>query len=101
MAKLAAMPSLAIISGYKGTIDFYLWRGIPVARSWPRSPGHRRAAAVEAQWPVFTAASQLWNKVSPELQAAYNTMASGSTMSGRDMATKLYINATFMYPHLP
>lgn len=100
MAKLTALPEEAIISGFKGTLDYYLTMGIPVCRAWPRSPGKRRAAEVEAQWPVFASAARLWPTLSPEIQAAYNTMASGSTLTGRDMATKMYINASFVYPSL-
>ncbi|GAH92479.1 unnamed protein product, partial [marine sediment metagenome] len=43
----------AIIKGFKGTLDFYVWKGITCVRSWPRSPGRKRAPAVQAQWPAF------------------------------------------------
>lgn len=91
MAKLTALPSLAIISGLKGKIDFYLWMGIPVARKWPRSPGHRRAPAVEAQWPAFTTATQLWNQISLDIQLAYIETAAGTNLTGRDLAMKAYL----------
>lgn len=99
MAKLAALPETAIISGYKGTLDFYYWRGIPTCRAWPRSPGHQRAAAVKAQWPIFTAAAREWPLLSKFVQDAYRKMASGSTLSGRDMAIKMYINAQSILPY--
>lgn len=99
MAKLAALPSQDIISGYKGTLDFYVWMGIPVCRSWPRSPGRKRSASVEAQWPVFTDAASLWPTLDKYVQDAYNTMASGSTLSGRDMMMKMYINASSILPY--
>ena len=92
MAKLTALPSMAIISGLKGTIDFYLWRGIPVARKWPRSPGHKRAPRVEAQWPAFATASRLWNLMDPDLRAAYIETAHGTTLSGRDLAQRAYLS---------
>jgi hypothetical protein len=99
MAKLEALPELSIISGLKGTLDYYVWMGIPVCRAWPSSPGKKRAAAVEAQWPVFKAATQLWNTLDPSVQDAYNKMASGSTLSGRDVAVKMYINAKSILPY--
>jgi len=92
MAKLTALPSLAIISGFKGKIDFYLWMGIPVARKWPRSPGHKRAPAVEAQWADFATASRLWGEMSQELQDAYIESAHGTTLSGRDLAAKAFLS---------
>ena len=92
MAKLTALPSQAIIDGWKGKIDFYLWKGIPCARSWPRSPGHKRAPAVEAQWPAFITASRLWNQMNKELQSAYNETAHGTNLTGRDLATKAYLS---------
>lgn len=36
MTRLDQLPELQIISGLKGTIDFYYWKGTPVARRWPR-----------------------------------------------------------------
>lgn len=91
MTKLIALPALAIIDGLKGKIDFYLWRGIPVARKWPRSPGKRRAPAVEAQWPAWTIASRLWSQQSDEIRQAYIETAHGTNLTGRDLASKAYL----------
>ena len=92
MAKLTAMPHQDIVSGLKGTIDFYLWMGIPVARKWPRSPGHKRAPAVEAQWPAFTTASRMWNLMDDEIRQSYIATASGTYLTGRDLAIKAYLS---------
>jgi len=92
MAKLTTLPSQDIISGLKGKIDFYLWMGIPVARKWPRSPGKRRAPAVEAQWPAWTTASRLWNLMDDEIRQSYVETAHGTNLSGRDLATKAYLS---------
>lgn len=99
MAVLANLPGLDIISGFKGTLDFYVFRGTPCCRSWPRSPGHRRSAAVEAQWPVFTAAASLWTTLDENVQQAYIRMAEDSTLTGRDMCVKMYINAHSILPY--
>jgi len=108
MAKLANVPALDIISGFKGVIDFYVnyqsgnrevaGKGIPCARRWPRSPGHRRAPAVEAQWSAFSTAASLWNQLSDEVQDTYNAMASGTGLSGRDLFTRGYITGLYRYP---
>lgn len=97
MAILKVMPHQDIISGFKGTIDFYLHCGVPCARRWPRSPGHRRAPAVEAQWDKFAYASKMWSALPPELQYWYNEMASGTGLNGRDMFMRSYLTGLFRY----
>ena len=98
MAKLAVLPEQAIISGFKGKVDFYLWKGLPVARAWPRSPGHVRAPAVEAQWPIFSYAAKAWATLSDEVQSTYRTLASASGMTGRDLFTRSVIKGLYRYP---
>lgn len=95
MAKLAALPSTAIISGFKGVIDYYVHRGIPCVRRWPRSPGKKRSAEVEAQWPAFAYAAANWDALSQYVQDAYRTTAAESSLSGRDLFTKSFIRDYF------
>lgn len=97
MAKLTALPEQAIISGFKGKIDFYLYMGIPVARKWPRSPGHKRAPAVEAQWPTWAYASRIWSQMDDETQKAYIETAAGAHKTGRDLATLAYLSGYLKY----
>ncbi len=82
----------------QGVLDFYEWKGIPCVRSWPRSPGHRRAPPVEAQWPAFTFAAKEWNNLSPEVQNAYKDLASGTAYTGRDWLMRAYITGIYDYP---
>ena len=98
MAKIKEMPSEAIIGGLKGKLDYYYWMGIAVCRSWPKSPGHSRSAAVSAQWPIWTYISKAWRDLAPELRDLYNRQASGTTLSGRDLFTRSYISGAFAYP---
>ncbi len=97
MAKIKALPGQKVISGFKGVIDYYVWKGIACVRSWPRSPGHRRAPAVEAQWSAFTEASKLWNELSPEVQEAYKRMSAGTSWSGRDLQVKSYLSPLIIH----
>lgn len=92
MVKLTALPSLAIINGFRGVVDFYYNMGIPCARRWPRSPGRRRAPAVEAQWPAFSFAVFAWQLLTPRIQEAYRITAHGTNLSGRDLFIKGYIS---------
>ena len=97
MAKITKMPGLRVISGFKGTLDFYVHCGQACVRSWPRSPGHKRAPAVEARWPAFATASRLWNELSPEIQDAYYRMSAGLRLSGRDIFIKGYLSALWLH----
>ncbi len=96
MAKLTKLPGAAIIGGFKGTLDFYVWKGIVCVRRWPRSPGHRRAPAVMARWPAFTTANRLWTQLSPEIIEAYKRMAAGLHLTGRDIFIKSYITPLWL-----
>jgi len=92
MAKIDKLPGLEVISGFKGSVDFYEYMGIAVARKWPRSPGHNRAPAVQAQWAAFTQANQLWASLSIAVKAAYNQMAVSTNLTGKDIFVKSYIS---------
>ncbi len=97
MAKIKSMVADDVISGFKGKLDYYVWCGIPCVRKWPRSPGGKRAPAVEAQWPVFSEAASYWQQLTPEVQATYNKMASDTGLSGRDMFARGYISGLYRY----
>jgi len=97
VAKLTEMPGAAIIGGFKGKIDFYYYMGIPVARSWPRSPGHDRSPQVEAQWPKFTYVAKLWATLAPEIKDAWNRMATGVPLTGRDIFHKSYYKPQYVW----
>ncbi|MBA7636445.1 hypothetical protein ES703_44065 [subsurface metagenome] len=98
MAKLTAMPEQAIIDGFKGIVDFYLWMGIPVARAWPKSPGKVRSPAVMAQWPLWTYAAREWKNVSQTVRDAYSHLATNSGLSSKDMFTRAYLSGLYRYP---
>ncbi len=98
MAKIKRLPSLNIIRGFKGTIDYYVYMGQPCARAWPKSPGKRRAASVMAQWPVFTAAASLWKQLSPEVKQVYHDFAVSTNLTGRDWFTRGYISGIYQKP---
>ena len=98
MAILDTLPSKAIIDGLKGVLDFYSWKGIPVVRSWPRSPGHDRSPAVEAQWVAFGYAAGEWKNLSAEVKQAYIDLAQGTSYTGRDWFMRSYLTGIFGYP---
>jgi len=97
MAKLETLPSMAIIDGFRDVIDFYVHRGIPCARAWPRSPGKARSPGVEAQWPVFKQAAVLFNKISPSVRKAYEDMGAGTNLTPKDLFFRGYISGILRY----
>lgn len=99
MAKLGALPEVDIISGFKGVIDYYVRDGVAICRRWPRTPAGHLSPATKTQWSYFAEAVASWNIVDPEVRAAYISMASGSTLTGRDMMIKLYLNGKSILPY--
>ena len=97
MAKVTQLPGMEIISGFKGVVDYYVYMGVPCARKWPSSPGHKRAPAVEAAWPAFSWSASNWNNLSQPVRDAYNRLAANTGMTGRDIFTKSFINGSTLY----
>lgn len=92
MAIVKEMPSEAIISGFKGHIDFYYWKDIAVCRRWPKKPSALRNENVRAQWPAFSYIAAAWSLLTPELQRLYNVQATGTVLTGRDLFTRSYLS---------
>lgn len=59
MAVMLRLPDTATIMACRQKVDFYLWKGTPVARKWPRKPQHytRSAAEVNTQQRMGAVAS--------------------------------------------
>jgi hypothetical protein len=93
------MPSEAVINGFRGSIDYYVYRGINCVRMWPRKKRLPPTQAESAHWPAFSDAVAEWNALSPTVRDAYISMASGSTLSGRDIMIKMYINGKSVLPY--
>ncbi len=87
---------MAIINGYKGTLDYYVWMGINCVRKWPKSPGHDRSPAVEAQWGAFSWAASNWKELALPVKEAYNHMAQGTNLTGKDLFIKGYITPLYV-----
>lgn len=92
MVKLAKLPTKAVIDGYKKHIDFYVHKGQPCARMWPKSPTLPRAPAVQVTINAFREAVALWNQVAPNIKTIYNDMAKPTSITGRDLFMRAYIH---------
>lgn len=97
MAKISAMPSKEIISGFKGTIDFYSWKGIPVARKWPVHRPRDRSQEERDTQVLFAFVVRGWNDLSPIVKEAWNRMAVGFPLTGRDLYTRETIHPDLIH----
>lgn len=97
MGKLATMVSEAVIDGFKGTIDFYVYKGMPCFRRWPKKRGGQFTPQEMAGWTVFTQAAALWNELSPEVRLAYEEMAVTTNLTAKDMFFRGYISGILRY----
>ena len=90
MAKLLAMPSLDTVNTLKGSLDFYLWKGIPVCRKWPRPPAHQRNSAVRTTAARFAYINNQVKVVTPEIIQAYKDIPFGHAWTWKDFMVSLW-----------
>ncbi len=98
MAIIKEMIGEKIISGFKGTLDFYYYMGVPCVRRWPRSPGHLRSPEVMAGWAPFSYAVREWKNISPVVRRAYEELATGSGLSAYEMFIRSYMTGLYRNP---
>lgn len=94
MARLGVLPGQDVIDKLAGVIDYYHWKGIPVARKWPSwrhgSPGleEGRAAA------KFGYINQMASTLPQDIIDAYKYLAEGTSFTWKDYMNNLYISAS-------
>lgn len=98
LARLLQLPHQGIIDGFKGVVDFYVHRGIPCARAWPRKTTIPQTTGEKAAQVPFSYASKEWVNLSPIVQSAYKELAVNSGLSGRDMQVRAYLSGLYRYP---
>lgn len=89
MPVLGALPADPVIFALRGKIDFYYWRGIPVARKWPRGKDRRFTPANIASAALF---GQLAHDIVYIGAAWYDAaveMTAGDRWTWRDYVTTL------------
>lgn len=96
MAKITALPSKDIISGYKGTLDFYVCRGIPCCRKWPVWTLRIRSPAVQAAAANFVAVAAALKLACPEVIAAAKWMAQDTDLTWKDVYTSILLGGTYV-----
>jgi len=94
VAKITKLPGQAIINGFKGTIDYYIYMGQPCVRSWPRAPTGERSKAVQAQWPAFTYVNKAYGYLSPAIIEIYRLNVSCTRHTAKDLCVRNFLDTT-------
>ena len=95
MARLPALPSMEIIRGFKGRIDFYLWKRLPCARAWPRYRQERTTPASKAAAATFGQILKNYSLMAPTVRAFFVQDAQDQPRTPRD----LYVSAALGHLH--
>jgi hypothetical protein len=91
MTKLDKMPQQSIIDQYKGLIDFYVYKGVAVARRWPKWEPRLPTPAEAANQAAFKLINQIFQSLPPNIHEAYTQMAAQTTRTSKDVAVSLYM----------
>ncbi|GAH83489.1 unnamed protein product [marine sediment metagenome] len=91
MARLSSMPEEAIISAFKGVVDFYLWKGIPCARMWPHWPARDPHPDEKLNQDAFAYINTHLFSMPEFLLDQYKRMAASTPLTWKDLAVKAYM----------
>lgn len=85
MPVLDKLPTLEIIHGLKGTLDFYIWRGLAICRKWPVTPPGHMSPRTKTAGKIFGAISHAYSSVGSAPMEAYKDDAEGQPRTSRDV----------------
>lgn len=68
MPRLRALPDTQRIKGFKGVIDFAVWRGVPYSRKWPKTPRSNLTPDTLERAALFTDIIRSYSRLAPELK---------------------------------
>ncbi len=91
MARLTALPSIDIIRGFKGILDFYLWKGLPCVRAWPTWRPARQSDASKTAALLFGAIIQAFSLTHSAVLEQLAIEATGIPRTARD----IYVSGVF------
>jgi len=86
------MPSQDIIDQFKGKVDFYIYKGQPCARKWPRWHPRESYPAEKANQDDFRAINQAWHYFPEFIKRQFNRMAQGTPYTGKDLCVRSYMS---------
>lgn len=98
MVVLKNLPDAATIRSYKGLVDFYNWKGLSVARGWPRRPRTPRAPKVRIQQEWLKQANAEWSTCHPSIKTGFSIAALRTVWTARDLFMKYYFGTIQRHP---
>lgn len=84
MPRLDSLPDPDTIKRWKGRLDYYVYRGQPIVRTWPRSPSGPRSPAVKATLTLFNDYMKRVKRTAPQIVAQASADTKGSAWWWRD-----------------
>jgi len=85
MARIDVLPSIEIIRGFKGILDYYLWKGLPCVRAWPTYRPARQTDASLAAALLFGAIIKAFNLTHGAVLEQLHLEATGIPRTPRDI----------------
>lgn len=95
MPVIKSLPSPEVIRGFRGILDFYIWKGLNCVRKWPHIPPSSRTPASMASAALFGAVVQGYALLGGALKTLFDQDAADQPRTGRD----LYMSATYGHLH--
>lgn len=90
------MPNQAIIDGFKGKIDYYLYMGIPCARKWPVWRPRKPHPLEKAGQDDFAAINKAAPFLPVEFIDAYKDMAVSTPFTWKDLLVRSYMRGLWL-----
>lgn len=93
MAVLTVLPDPRTIAESKGIIDFYYWKGIPVARKWPAFTRTTFTDPEIQSQALFTLVAKATGAVSTQLADLYKALPQADGTTWVDLFRATYMGA--------
>jgi len=90
VAVIERLPAQSVIDGFRGVLDFYVYKGLNVVRSWPRGKGLGLAPGTIATQPLFTRSARLKKHYSQICSVAARRYGMAGTSTWQDVLTSAY-----------
>lgn len=84
--------SKEMVKALSGYIDFYYWKGIPVARKWPDWHNFKMSEGQKASSAVFSHSRKVIHSFSEKLRERYRLMTIGKRKAWLDSVTGAYMS---------